>query len=289
MTIDLLKCKSRRVTQRSTPVCVHERADWPLVGLTGLTRALQFALLCSLAGLFGCKTGTLPDPNDPKDVGAWRIDDARRNLKIASDFLNDRQNRGEIDAKASQYLIAKRANEILKDLDVSGFSEKEAWKYGEFYIAARRWGPAKQALELAILHPANGERRSSDNLRLARVLAELGEIPECIARARLTFIVLDEGRVPILPAVLLEIVPAGLRKGHDVELGQLLVDAIDQEQHVLINPATEGGKRFLIARPFLIAHAYRLALETFRAAHRPDLVKKTQQEFDKWRGGLTNV
>ncbi|MFX4369950.1 hypothetical protein ABTA37_19670, partial [Acinetobacter baumannii] len=68
-----------------------------------------------------------------------------------------------------------------------------------------------------------------DRLRLARAQANLGEIDAAVATVRSTFsIAVDFERPPILPAVSLEIAPEGAGKGHDEELGDLVLAAIDQ-------------------------------------------------------------
>ncbi len=241
------------------------------------------AALWWIAALAGCETGTLPDPNDPRDVGLFRPDDARQKLKATSDFLNWRRMRGEINESKEEELIARRANELLKVTDLNHMDESQAWQYAEIYIAARRWEAAKEALELAVRHPADPWRRSLDNLRLARVLAELGQIPEAIEHARLTFICRRDQAAPILPAVLLEIVPAGQGKGHDVDLAMLLMDSVAQEERVVVEPERAASKAFLQAKPFHIQHAYRLAIKMLQGASRPELANKARAEYDAWK------
>lgn len=247
------------------------------------SRLLAFALI-ALVALGGCENGTLPDPNDPKDVGLMRPDEVQRNLKATSDFINDRRLNGEITDQQGKALIAKRANELLKDIDLSVIAPGDAWQYGEVFITAKKWKEAEQVLRLAIKKPVNEDRRVNDTLRLARVLSELGKCDESIALARSTFNAKVIDAAPILTAVLLEIVPAGVGKGHDVAYGQLLMDSIPQEERVYVDPTLETGKMFLLAKPFHIEHAYRVGIELFRKANREDLAADAQAKYAKWRG-----
>ncbi len=262
----------------------------PCLGNTVLPKCRICGLLiAALLALGGCENGTLPDPNDPKDVGLMRPDEVQRNLKATSDFLNERRLRGEISDERGKELIAKRADELLKDIDLSQITAGDAWQYGEVFVTAKKWPAAKKVFELAVKKPANEDRRINDTLHLARVLAEMGEVSESISRVRSTFNCKIIDAAPILPAVLLEVVPAGLGKGHDVEYAQLLIDAIAQEQRVYVDPTLDQGKAFLMAKPFHIEHAYRLAIGTFLKSNRMDLASKARDEYLKWKGSITQA
>lgn len=232
--------------------------------------------------LAGCKSGKIPDPNDPADVGLMSPQEVRRNLKAVADFLNVRVMTGDITDAEREKLIARRANELLKETDIAHIKGGSAWQYGEILIAARQWSMAKRVLLIAVQHPAREDRRVNDNLRLARCEAMLGEVPQAIARARSVFDTSKLDAAPILPAILLEIVPAGLGKGHDVELGNLLMDAIPQHERVYVDPKLGPGRDFLIAKPHHISHAYAEAIRIFANAGRPDLGKKARESFEKW-------
>ncbi len=254
---------------------------WGRRGAERIAQAKWLVLLL-LPASFGCRTGTLPDPNDPRDVGLLSPAEVRRNLKATSDFLNYRVLIRDIGEKDRERLIARRAEELLKETDLKDIRERDAWEYGEILITAGQWAKAKKVLEIALRHPVNEDRRVNDTLRLARCEANMGEVSQAIAHARSTFSASKLDAAPILPAVLLEIVPAGLGKGHDVELGELLLDSIPQHERVYVDPTLGPGKAFLAAKPHHIAHAYADAVRIFARSQRFDLADKAQKLFDQW-------
>jgi len=72
--------------------------------------------------------------------------------------------------------------------------------------------------------------------------------------------------MPILPAVLLAIVPAGEGKGHDAELADLLEQAAAQHEQVVVDANTIPGRIFLLARPKHIRNAFLKAAELYEKA-----------------------
>ncbi|MBS1716861.1 MAG: hypothetical protein JSS72_03915 [Armatimonadetes bacterium] len=230
---------------------------------TAIKWCARFAFLAVLAG---CKTGVYPDPNDPNDVGKLSPAIVRINLRQASDFLNDRMARGEVTDEEYKTLIAKRADELLPYLDLSQVTDQNAWEYAELFITGRKWDKAKELLLQATKNPVNDDRRVNDNLRLARVLCEMGDVTEGIKKARSTFNVGDIDAAPILPAVLFEIVPAGLGKGNNPELAALLIDAAHQHMRVKVDVKNEAGKAFIQAKDLLLRKAFGKATTIYQRA-----------------------
>ena len=225
--------------------------------------------------------GTPPDPNDPRQAGILAPDVLKRNLAVDSDVLQERVRKREISDEKAKELMAKDAEEKLNQVDLKRIPPAKAWEYAEEFITAKRWDDAKNALEVAIKVAKDEDRRVNDRLRLARVLAELGDVKSAIPMARSTFDTNNTSAAPILPATLLEIVPAAEGKGDDAGLAALLEDAIKCEQRTIVDPNTEPGKAFLLARPFHIRNAYRKEIELYESAKLPDKAKAAQAESDK--------
>ncbi len=271
---------------RSIATRSSERTGIRLRNRLGLLACLTLALGCALAG---CKTGVLPDPNDPHDVGQVAPDILRQNLESTSDSLNDRVIKGEISDSERRSLIVKRANELVAHLKLEQIEPAKAWEYAEVYRAAQRWKEADALLELAVKNAPSEDRRVNDSLRLAQVKATEGNVPEALRLARSTFDAPVTEKAPILPAVLYEIVPAAKGKGHDVELGKLLEDAIQQHQQVIVDPNTDAGRAFLAARPHHVQVAWETVLELFIQAHRTDLAKEAGQKAQTMMSGNARV
>jgi hypothetical protein len=239
----------------------------------------------------GCSSGTFPDPNDPKTIGSISIDEVQRRLRNTSDFLNWRKARGEIDDARFAELMSQRANELIDYLDASHPSSDQAWRYAEVMITGRRWDLAQQDLNIALKEPSGEDRRINDTLRMARVTAELGDIPKSIALARSTFNCAPKDAAPILPAVLLEIMPAIGHRGDPADLARLLQDSIAQEEKVAIYPNSVSGKEFLLAKPFHIARAYRLEIPLLLRSGKQDeaiVVGKKYEALEETLGRSTS-
>ena len=214
----------------------------------------------------GCNTPTLEDPNDAKSAGLLAPEVIRRQLKGTSDMLLDRVGRGEITDAEFQELISKRANELLKDLPMEKIADEKAWEYGEIFRTAKQYPKAKTMLLTAVDHAIktkNEDRRVNDLIRLSHVQAMLGEVKESIATAKRTFDAKPEASAPILPGVLLEIVPAARDKSHDAELAALLETAIEKHVVTIVDPKTEAGQAFLMARPHHVRNAWRTVFDLF--------------------------
>lgn len=210
--------------------------------------------------------GTPEDPNIAPEAGLVSANALRRSLSGMSDMLMQRVKGGEISDSEFRDRMASSAAELLKDVDVKKVPAIQAWEYGQMFITAREWGKAKTLLEKAVSVAKNEDRRVNDNLRLARVYAELGDVEKAIQVARSTFDTVDTSAAPILPATLYEIVPAAQGKGHDPELAALLEDAIACHLRTLVDPTTEPGRDFLTARPYHVHRAWEKVVRLYDSA-----------------------
>lgn len=231
--------------------------------------ALMAAALCA-----GCQFGTPPDPNDPRMAGIKQPEILRRSLKGASDALLQRVANGEIDDAEYKKQIAVAANEILRGLDIGQIPPSQAWEYGEIFRTARRWEEARSALETAVRVAKNEDRRVNDSLRLAVVYGELGRYKRSIDMARSVLNAPDNASAPILPAVLLEIAPVLKGHGVDEDLATLLEEAIRAENRTIIDPTTQPGKDFLIAKPFHVRNAFNQVIELYRSLGKNAMAEK---------------
>jgi hypothetical protein len=230
---------------------------------------LVFALLA-----VGCNFGPPPDPNDPKDVTVIQAEVLRRNLKWASDAANQRVAKGEITEKEARELVRQEAERLVNSVEIDRIPIESAWEYGEVFRTARQWEKARQVLVVAVQNAQNEDRRVNDSLRLAHVLAEQGNVEQAIAVARSVFNAGEGDRAPILPAILLEITPAAEGKGQDVQLAQLLEDAIPLHEKTLVDPNTDPGRAFMGAKRHHIGNAWAKVMDLYRKAKRPDLIEK---------------
>lgn len=235
---------------------------------------LVVAVLC-----IGCRTGQLPDPNDPGASGLMPAAVLRRNLEYANRMLEHRQELGEITPEQRKELLKRYANDQIEKIDLGKIPERQAWEYGMVFITAERWDLAKNMFEIAVKDPKSEDRRVNDVLRLARCEANLGDVPRAIELARSTFDVDDRGTAPILPAVLLEIVPAAQGKGHDGGLAALLVDAIQQHRRTIVDAKSDSGRAYMLAKPIHIRDAYILAIRLYERAGMTEEAAKTREEF----------
>jgi len=245
-----------------------------------------------LIALGGCKTGTLEDPNDPKEAGIMAPDVIRRQLKGTSDMLMERVNKGEMSDAEFKNLIAKRANELLSDLPLDKVEEARAWEYGEVFRTAKRWPQAKEALQIAVdyaIKTKNEDRRVNDLLRLAHAEAMLGEVGPAIQTAEKTLDATPGGSAPILPGVLLEIVPAAKGKGKDAELAKLLEQAILKHMATVVDPKTEPGKMFLMARPYHVRNAWRTVVELYAKAGKDEEARKALARSEEMLNTMRKV
>lgn len=224
---------------------------------------------CLALGVAGCGRKPPPDPNDPSAVGILQPEVLQRNLKWASEMVNDRVDKGEITDKEGQTYLTKYANELTDKVDLKLMNEAQAWQYADVFRTAQRWELAKQALEVAVKHASkakNEDRRVNDSLRLAQTLAHLKQPKEAIALARSVFDVRPRDKAPILLSVAYEIVPALKDQHVDKEAAKLLEDAIAQHEQVEVDPKSDAGKTFLAVKWHHIRKAWDQVVDLYRVA-----------------------
>jgi len=242
-------------------------------------RIIRLLPLLCVAIVAGCHTGVLPDPNDPKDVGSLSPDNMRDQIGSISDTLQSRVALNQITQKQAKDMLRQSAESMLVGFDPSKVDVPNAWKVAEVMMTANHWSDAKPVLIAAIEWAKtnhNEDRRINDTLRLAHVVAELGDIPEALKIARSTFSVEPGGAAPILFAVYLDLPPAIRGKGFDVELAELIEDAIKVNLTVKVDPKSEAGRVFLQFRPTHVWSAWSLVFKLYESAKRPDLLEKAK-------------
>jgi hypothetical protein len=235
------------------------------------------ALLLLALLAFGCQSGQIPDPSDPPAGQNIQASVLKSDLQFASDSLLEREAHHEITDVQYKQLLSEYADGLLSKIDISKVPVSEAWEYGDAFRTGQKWDQAVQLLTIAVKNAPNDDRRVNDSLRLAQSLCQVGKVKEGVKMARTTFGVGVNGKAPILTAVLLEIVPAGRGKGDDLELAALLEDAIGQAEQTHVDPNTDGGKAYLMARPYHIAHAWTEVQRLYVDAGRQDLAQAAQK------------
>jgi hypothetical protein len=245
----------------------------------------------------GCSGGLYPDPNDVAEAGPKTPVVIQNQLRSAADYLNDRKAKGELSNRGYAALMAKIARDYIAQAKDQTITKENASLWGDVYVSARDWQHAEPALEVAVKAeklPAGEDyivlgRYITDTLRLARVKAELGKVRDAIQIVRTTFAHPGKAKAPILPAVLYEIVPAGQGKGHDLELADLLKDSVAQHEGVIIDPNTDAGRNFLLARPHHIERAWAQAALLYGSAGRPDLAQDALKHARQTAGSTTRL
>ena len=234
----------------------------------------------------GCHTGTLKDPNDVASAGPDTAAVIMRQLQVASDSLNARKDRKEIDDRQFRVMMAKIAQRYVNEAQDKTITDKNASLWGQVYVSARDWKDAEPALKQAVkaeAGPAKGDFRIlgkwvGDSLSLASTEAHLGNVHEAVQTARTVFSVPAKAKAPILTSILYDIVPAGVRHGGSIELADLIKDAIGQHEQVVVDPSTEGGRDFLLARPAHIRRAWEEAALLYQTGGRSDLAQQAMDE-----------
>jgi hypothetical protein len=237
----------------------------------------------------GCHTGTLKDPNDVSTAGPDTATVIMRQLEVASDSLNLRKDRREIDDRQYRLLITKIARDYVGQAKDKSITDDNAEIWGKVYSTARDWPNAEVALQRAVAvdrRAGKGDYKKlgdlvGDTLQLAAAQAHIGKVHEAVETARSIFNVTAKAKAPILTSVLFDIVPAGVRHGGGLELADLLRDAIKQHEQVIVDPNTDAGRDFLLARPHHIQRAWEEAAFLYQAAGKDDLAQQAMDEAQK--------
>jgi hypothetical protein len=243
-----------------------------------MRQAILLTLLLAL--LSGCGTKPPPDPNDPSAVGIMQPEVLQRNLKWASDMVNERVARQEISEEEGKEYLAKYAAELVGKVDFKHMDAVQAWRYADIFRTAERWDLAKKALEMAVRHAKeikSEDRRVNDTLRLAQAQAKLGDAKGAIATARSVFDARETDKAPILMSVLYEVAPAARGKGVDLEVAKLVEDAAAQHLLVVIDPNKREGQAFLATKWHHVRKAWELVVELYRESGREDLAEAAIQ------------
>ncbi|MBS1713596.1 MAG: hypothetical protein JST30_04595 [Armatimonadetes bacterium] len=222
----------------------------------------------------GCSNGKIPDPNDPPVGQTISGTVLLANVQDVMNNLDERTFRREITPVQRDEMLQRVVKQMLKDVDVPDVPEEEAWQFGDAYRIAGDWETAKVLYERAVKRAKSKDRIVNDKLRLARAQAHLGPVEKAIATARSTFDSGAKDKGPILMSVLYEIVPEGQGKGKDMALAKLLEDAIPQHKATIVDPRSEAGKAFLLARPLHVHKAWIKIAQLYQAAGREDLARK---------------
>lgn len=228
----------------------------------------------------GCGSKAPPDPNDPAAVGIMQPDVLQRNLKWASEMVNDRVAKDEISDREGRQYLTKYANQLIEKIDFKQMDDNRAWQYADVFRTAERWDLAQKALDKAVAHAkktGNQDRFVNDSLRLAQAIAHQGKRKESMELVRSVFDTRDRDKAPILLAVVYEIAPALKGHGMDAEAAQLVEDAIQQHLQVVIDPKTEAGQNFLAAKWHHIRKAWELAIDLYRSAGKDDLADQARE------------
>jgi tetratricopeptide (TPR) repeat protein len=209
--------------------------------------------------LTGCETEPPPDPNDPAEVGILQPIVMQRQLKWASDAANARVASGEWTESFAKQRVSEYAEQLIEKTPIEKIPAGKAWEYADIFRTAQRWKEAVPLFEKAITEAKTEDRRVNDTLRLAHCFAALGRVEEAITTARKAFTAPNHETAPLLPAIYLEIVPAGRGKGKDKKLAQLIKDCLPIWQATVVDPSKDSGKQFAMARNHHISQALKLA------------------------------
>jgi len=239
-------------------------------------------LFCLLA-VAGCQVGTLPDPNDPADVGSLSADNLLGQYDSVSELLQSRVASRQVTQEQSNELLRQASDSLLTGFNPDKADVAKLWRIADVMVSAKHWTDAKPVLEAAVEYAKlkhNEDRRVNDSLSLARVFAEMGNVPEAIKIARSVFNVGPRDGAPILFATLYRVAPAGRGKGHDPELAKLIEDAIEIALHVQVDTTSLPGEQFLMGRRHHIELAWQLVEDLYTDAQKPDLAEKARVKAD---------
>lgn len=230
----------------------------------------------------------MPDPNDPVSV-AQNPEIALQNIREAYRIMANRVFKGQMTVQERDAKIKELVDSYVGEIDVDKVPSKQAWQYADLMRQAGRWEDAYRLLLVAVKVAADDDRRVNDTLQLARVAAHLGKVDEAIKDCRSVFGVADNQKAPIMMSVLYEVVPEGLGKGKDLELGKLLEDAIAEHEQTIVDPTTEAGKEFLASRPHHVKAAWAKVVQIYVGADRKDLAREALARMEKAAGSRAKV
>ena len=171
-------------------------------------RRTRYLVLLGVLFIGGCHTGTLPNPNEPADMGGLSQENIHDQFTCFSEMLQARQARGEITSKEFSELLAKATAPLLVGFNLDKVDVSKANQMADILIQVKDWQDAKKVLEGSIVWAQlnrNEDRRVNDTLKLAHVQAEIADVPGAIKTARTVFNVRAEDAVPVLFETLYQI------------------------------------------------------------------------------------
>ncbi|MBI1335086.1 MAG: hypothetical protein GC165_19660 [Armatimonadetes bacterium] len=204
--------------------------------------------------VFGC--GQFPNPNDLATIPQEnRAAIAYERLLSAEDTLQFKVQQDEISDERRNEMISEVAEQMLKSIKADDVPLDAQWKYASLLRVTNRWKETEAALKEAVKVAEDPDRKINDTLKLAQAEAKNGEVEEAIKTAASVMDAKDEDAAPILPSVLYEVVPAAQNKGHNKELVDLLSNAVKCHERVKVDPNSDDGRAFLIAKRYHIHKA----------------------------------
>lgn len=240
--------------------------------------------------LTGCYSVVPPDPNAIDINSALFAKNLQQAIREMYAVLGIRVRRKEITQDEADKILKKFVSDSIKEVDPAKVDSKQAWRFGDLFRQAGRWEESyrlyKRAVEFA---KGDEDRRVNDSLQLARVAAHLKKTDEALALAKSTFDVAPAGKAPILMSILYEITPELKGKGKDLELAQLLEQAIQQHSETQVDPESDAGRAFIAVRPHHIQNAWVEVMRLYESAKRPDLARKALAESEKSSGKYANL
>jgi len=247
-------------------------------------RRYRLLLLIPLLGLAGCHSSTLPNPNDPLD-GPLTTDNMLGQFDSISEGYQARWAKGQITDEQFHAALQKSAESLLRGFNPDKLDITKAWLVGsKLLINAKRWSQAKQvfaeSVEWAKINH-NEDRRVNDTLYLARVEAEMGNVPGALKLARSVFNTDPRNMPPILYHAHDKIAVAVRGKGADLELASFLEDAIHTAMNAQVDPKSEAGRAFLYTLPYRIRDAWETVADLYTDVHQPELAARARQQEGK--------
>jgi tetratricopeptide (TPR) repeat protein len=254
-------------------------------------RNLPLALLA--LSLTGCNFAPPPDPNDPKYASPKNLAPLLHTIiQEAADRLNERVVDGQITDKQRLDLLAQKAQELLSYGNPQNCQPRDAWIYADLLLTANRFQDAIPVLQKAVDYATktgNDDRRVNDSLRLARALAQTGQIQQSLDLCQSVIESHPKDPGPILPAVLLQITPVAFGKGHDEQLAHVLEESIQEHLKVQVDPKSVAGKLFLIARKHHIRNAWIKVVELLEKSAHPKEAADAAQQANQMLRSLPDI
>lgn len=222
-----------------------------------LLLCLPFLLLA-----LGCKFGQIKNANDV-EADSFNGEAIQKEVGQVDGVLNERIAKGEIDPEQKKQILQDFVREQLGAVVPSEVPDKQAWRYGDLYRMIEDWKTMDQLYTRAVETASTEDRRVNDTLRLAEAKARQGDVEKGIELVRSTFTAAPGDKAPILMATLYEFAPAALGQDHDLEVAQLLEDAMAQHLMTYVDPTTDVGKAFLNARSHHINAGWDVVLRIY--------------------------